>query len=531
MRLPVIPLVVAVTLLSVVLYLFNSIEPVRTFDAPLLIRLADIEGIETEVAISPEGNRYVVVASGDLWLFDVPSGSIRQILKTPESESFPAWSPDGKRVTFTRGADTFVLNADNMASEPLLFKENATSLSFSPTSRSVFVRGRALWLADPLGRNEMQIVPADADTDITIRSPRFSPDSVRVAYIKSLLNLNGEVWTIDVLSSATQPIVTDRDFENPLDLGWLMEGKHLVYLTNRSGSYSLWQIDFAESVNLPLTQPLLGLPLERVGIGVWKDRIVLPRHSLDSNIVLSDGTPVVASESAELEPAVSPDGRSIAYTVAKENKFEIWTAGINGENPAFRTLGREPQFSANGFQLVYTHTDLGGNQDIWKHDIRNGHAERVTDADEIDFAPATSPDGRSIAFASARGGPVSIWTIPMSGGKRLRINDGGYFPKYSPDGRSIAFWRNEGLWAMDTNGDSLRLMSDGVTEPTMAVWTGKGLAAVVGQAIRTPEGTLFDSTRRLWPRFDVLPDGRFVIAPIEIQETALWAVDLMYKEN
>jgi hypothetical protein len=35
----------------------------------------------------------------------------------------------------------------------------------------------------------------------------------------------------------------------------------------------------------------------------------------------------------------------------------------------------------------------------------------------------------------------------------------------------------------------------------------------------------------VWPGFDVLPDGRFVVAPIEVRETGLWAIDLNYKEK
>ena len=34
-----------------------------------------------------------------------------------------------------------------------------------------------------------------------------------------------------------------------------------------------------------------------------------------------------------------------------------------------------------------------------------------------------------------------------------------------------------------------------------------------------------------WPGFDVLADGRFITAPIDIRETALWAIDLTYKEQ
>jgi Tol biopolymer transport system component len=531
MRLPVIPIIVAVSLLSAAVYLFNSVEPARTFDAPLVAEVADIEGIETEVAIAPDGNRYVIVSSGDLWLLDKSTGATRRILQTAEAESFPAWSPDGKRISFSRGVNTWVLGAEDPSPEPEIFKENATSLSFSATGRTVFVRDRALWIGDPLGSNEMEIVPADNDPDVTIRNPRFSPDSIQVAFIKSLLNLRGEVWTIDLLTSMTRPLVMDRNFENPLDVGWVMGGKHLVYLTNRAGSYALWQVDFAESVNLPLTQPLLLMPLDRVGIAVWQDRIVLPRHVFDSNIMLSDGTPIIASESVELEPAISPDGRYIAYTVATENKFEIWTAGIHGENPTFRTLGREARFCGNNYQLVYTHTDLNGNQDIWKHDIRNGNAVRMTDADELDFEPAPSPDGRSIAFASARGGPVSIWTVPTAGGKRLRINDGGYFARYSPDGRSIAYWSKGAFWTMDPHGQGAGPLTEHIDEPAPAVWTSEGLASIRGNAVRAGEKVLFDASRPMWPQFDVMADGRFVVAPIDIHETALWAVDLQYKEQ
>ena len=63
MRLPVIPFVVAAVLLSAVWYLFNAARSgERTIDVPRITRIADIDGIETEVAITPDGNR---VADGE----------------------------------------------------------------------------------------------------------------------------------------------------------------------------------------------------------------------------------------------------------------------------------------------------------------------------------------------------------------------------------------------------------------------------------------------------------------------------------
>lgn len=522
MRLPIIPAVVAAALLGAVWYLFNATRSdQRTLDVPRLTRLADIDGIETEVAIAPDGNRLAVIVSGDLWMLNTSAGQRNQITRTPEVESAPAWTPDGKRITFTRGADTFAINPDTSAEE--LFRSKATSLSWSSTSRTTFVRDRALWIANPNDQNEKKLVDADPIPDIEIRSPRFSPDALQIAFIKSQLGLRGEVWVVDALNGMSRPLVSDRLAENPLDVGWINDGRDLAYLTNRAGAYSVWYVDFAQSTINPLTQPLVTVPLARIGMGVSKDRIVLPRHFVDSNIVLSDGAAVASSDKLEFQPAASPDGTLIAYTIADENKFEVWTAALHGEKPTFRTLGREPRFSANGFQIVYTHTDLSGNNDIWKIDIRNGSAERVTDADEIDVTPDWSPDGRSITFASARGGAISIWTAPASGGKRLRINDGGYAPRYSPDAKSILYWNRQALWTMDADGQNPREVARDLFEPVAGVWSrpGKGPAFFA----KPPVDNL------VWPGFDVLRDGRFVIAPIDIRETGLWAIDLTYKEK
>jgi Tol biopolymer transport system component len=64
--------------------------------------------------------------------------------------------------------------------------------------------------------------------------------------------------------------------------------------------------------------------------------------------------------------------------------------------------------------LIYTHTDILGQIDLRKVDIRDGSSSSVTDAIEVDFEPDWSPDGRTIAFASNQGGPMTLWTMPTS---------------------------------------------------------------------------------------------------------------------
>ena len=495
MRLPIIPLVVAATILGLAFYLFNSTGARRTMDAPRLARLGDIAGLETQVAISPDGSRYAVISDGDLWLLD-SDGSQTRLTESAEAESSPSWSPDGSRIAFTRGRDTFAISSKGPAGLGDLLKADATDVSWAASGRLAFVRDRALWIADISGRNDKILVPADPSVNIRVRSPKFSPDSLQIAFIQTLLDITGQVHLVDASSGTARMLVGDRLAENPLDVGWLMDGRQLVYLTNRAGAYSLWYIDFAANTLMPLTQPLMGIPLANVGIGTWKERVVLPRHLFDANIALSDGTAVVKSDEIEFEPAVSRDGKRVVYTVIKDNNFNIWTANLDGSNATFRSTGREPRFTPDGFHIVYTHTDLNGNPDVWRLDTRDGASEPVTDADEMDLTPDPSPDGAWIVFSSTRGVAPSIWLIPASGGKRLRIHDGGFAPRFSADSRTILFRQDQRLWSMNADGTNAHPTSDGSTS---------------------------------WPRPDVLPDGRQVIAPITIRDAALWTVDLVFR--
>src|SRR5262245_60279366 len=227
MRLPIIPLVVAVILLGAVWYLFNATRSgERILDKPRLMRLVDVDGIETEVALTRDGNRLAVIASGDLWVLNLPTGERKQITRTPDLESFPAWMPDEKRLSLTRGTNTLSIDAETGTEDTLL--QNATSLSWSSTGAITFVRERDLWTATAVDQNEKKLVDADPVPDVDIRTPRFSPDSLQIAFIKSQLGLRGEVWVVDTTNGMARPLVSDRAAENPMDVAWINGGRDLA---------------------------------------------------------------------------------------------------------------------------------------------------------------------------------------------------------------------------------------------------------------------------------------------------------------
>lgn len=61
---------------------------------------------------SPDGNRLLFIShrsgSADIWLYDLGDTSFFRISREPGNETFPLWSPDGKRIAFlTQGRIAF----------------------------------------------------------------------------------------------------------------------------------------------------------------------------------------------------------------------------------------------------------------------------------------------------------------------------------------------------------------------------------------------------------------------------------------
>ncbi|MCR6655492.1 MAG: S9 family peptidase [Opitutus sp.] len=107
----------------------------------------------------------------------------------------------------------------------------------------------------------------------------------------------------------------------------------------------------------------------------------------------------------------------------------------------------EPQVSPDGQQVVYVVTEVlkaenRTNADLWLVPVAGGEPRQLTTSPKHDRHPRWSPDGKWIAFESARDGQSQIWLLPVSGGeprKLTTLSTGASQPVWSPDGRKLAF--------------------------------------------------------------------------------------------
>src|SRR5262249_38239828 len=82
----------------------------------------------------------------------------------------------------------------------------------------------------------------------------------------------------------------------------------------------------------------------------------------------------------------------------------------------------DPQLSPDGSQVAYglTRVDLEArprNADLWLIPLAGGEPRRLTSNPASDTRPRFSPDGRSLAFLSTRGGSSQVWLIDLAGGE------------------------------------------------------------------------------------------------------------------
>jgi serine/threonine protein kinase len=148
-------------------------------------------------------------------------------------------------------------------------------------------------------------------------------------------------------------------------------------------------------------------------------------------------------------PAVSPDGRSVAFTADVNGRRQIWIKLIGGGPPLQLTRDpvdhRFPRWSADSSALVYFTTPVEGGLagSLWEISALGGAPRRLTAS--LGGAEV-SPDGRRLALFRSAEGTVELVVADRDGSRPTVVArlEGGYVyrsPRWSPDGRTLAFER------------------------------------------------------------------------------------------
>lgn len=188
--------------------------------------------------ISPNGERVVFSARGDIFTVPAEKGITRNLTKSSDAHDRAAvWSPDGKNIAFLSdksGEYEIYIQAQDGSSDPIKITDGTNNyifrISWSPDSKKILY-------SDRMGRFQYVDVATKKVTLIEkseygpINNYSWAPDSKWIAYTSSDVNRFNiiKIYNIDKAESKT---VTDNWYAS-YQATFSNDGKYLLFVSDR----------------------------------------------------------------------------------------------------------------------------------------------------------------------------------------------------------------------------------------------------------------------------------------------------------
>ena len=189
-------------------------------------------------------------------------------------------------------------------------------------------------------------------------------------------------------------------------------------------------------------------------------------------------------------PAISPDGKSVAFTAEVGGKRQIWVRLLAG-GPAFQVTRDAadhmyPRWSSDSASLIYysPSSEAEGRGAIWEISMFGGAARRLTNSTS---GADLSRDGLHLTFIRFNEGQLELAVAARDGSDahavaRLEPNFKYYYPRWSPDGEWIGYLRSlyfdDDLFAAPAKGGEPRLVAHDRAMLRGFAWTNNSRSLV-----------------------------------------------------
>jgi Tol biopolymer transport system component len=189
----------------------------------------------------------------------------------------------------------------------------------------------------------------------------------------------------------------------------------------------------------------------------------------------------------QFDPTFSPDGHYLAYSrTTPSPQSELVIRDLHEQREVTfrprdsRATVRHPSFAPDGSRVVFSLSDVGGQQ-IATVDLKGQDLTILAPSAGLNGWPSYATDGKHIAFTSSRDGDLELYVMDAAGNqlRRLTRSPGRDLrPAWSPDGQRIAFTSardgNEEIYLIDADGSNPRNLTRHPDRDTEATWHPDG---------------------------------------------------------
>ena len=302
-------------------------------------------------------------------------------------------------------------------------------------------------------------------------------------------------------------------------------------------------------------------------LGAWF--MLTRRADRAMNVRPGSTTRLTSDPGMELDPALSPDGATLAYSAGPPGRTRIRLRQLADGSTRSLTSGdttaaeRWPQWSADGTQIVF---QAAAPQPETATSDSSPHLYIVPSTGGVPrlvlgpasmsraFAPAWHPHQAAVVF----GGPGGVYSFELAGGREPQLQASGidtHSPRWSPDGQWLAYIENGLGYAF--GGDTLGIpsasrlilhpvhsaakiaLTDGNALDTNPVWlpdsrtilfiSTRGGGRDIFQLRIGPQGSTGEDPQRWASKLDVhtmsiAPDGTRLLYSSYPPGAAIWSV-------
>ncbi|HET8732928.1 MAG TPA: S9 family peptidase [Anaeromyxobacteraceae bacterium] len=415
----------------------------RPFDVRDLVTLARV----SDPRPSPDGRSVVYVlrttdleanrGRTDLWITGIDGKGARQLTTSPENESSPRWSPDGKAVYFlsARGGPQQVWRlrldggeAEKVTSLPL----DVTSFRLSPDGKTAVVSASVFPSCAGAAEGALACTQRKLEERNRVKASGRLYTQLPVRHWDEWLDgRRNHLFAVPVAGGAVVDLMKGMDADSPSrpfggneDYTFTPDGKGVVFAAKDAGRTEAWSTN-ADLWLVPV------------------DGSAAPRNLTPDNAAWDGG------------PVFSPDGKRLAWLAMEVPGYEAdrhrilvrdWPDGkVREVAPAWDRSPTGITWSADG-RTIFTTADHLGTHSLFAVDVATGQA-RVLVAGGSVHSPSVA-GGRVVFTRDDLRNPADVWTVRADGKDATPITR--------------------------VNADALSRIAFGATEPfTFAGWNGE----------------------------------------------------------